>query len=250
MGRIRTIKPEFFTHEDLSSLPEITHLFAAGLLCYADDEGYFNANEKLLQAAIFPLRESSVSTHCMLTQLSNVGYLRLGRNGTERHYGQIVNFDKHQRVNRPTISKIKDLHIEWDDSLRTHTQLTEDSLPEGKGKEGNREGKGREPRPVNEDCGSELMAANYILEELGVVADNGVRRVAADAIRLLAKEGGTVLTASEYILDAGRVAVASGEVINRFWFTDQKYRPVQPTKTRRQREKEAARKEFMEATID
>ena len=135
MGRIRTVKPEFFTHEELSSLPEITHLFAAGLLCYADDEGFFNANEGLIKASVFPLRELSVSIHDMLKQLVEMGYIRLGSNGTTRRYGQIIHFDLHQRVNRPTPSKIKGLQINWEGSLNTHTQLTEDSLPEGKGKE-------------------------------------------------------------------------------------------------------------------
>ena len=96
------------------------------------------------------------------------------------------------------------------------------------------------------ESGSELMAANWLLEELGVVADNGVRRVAADAIRLLAREGGDVKTATEFIHLAGRNAVAAGEVINRFWFTDQKYRPVVPGKSRKQLAKEMREKEFME----
>jgi hypothetical protein len=41
MGRIRTIKPEFWRSEDLCSLPEATHMLAAALLNYADDEGFF-----------------------------------------------------------------------------------------------------------------------------------------------------------------------------------------------------------------
>jgi len=38
------------------------------------------------------------------------------------------------------------------------------------------------------DSGSELMLSCWLLEELGVPADNATRRIAADAIRLLAKE--------------------------------------------------------------
>lgn len=82
--------------------------------------------------------------------------------------------------------------------------------------------------PENGDSGSELAAANWLLEELGVVADNSVRRIAAESIRLLAREGGTVQTASEYILAAGRHAKADGETITRFWFSDQRYRPQKP----------------------
>lgn len=140
MARIRTIKPAFYTSEDLSSLPEVTHYgMASGLLTYADDEGYFNANAGLIRAALFPLREPSVSIHDMLTQLASVDYLRLGSTLDGKRYGLIVKFDEHQRVNRPTPSKIKDLPIQWDDSATTHGALTEPSPLERKGKERNKE---------------------------------------------------------------------------------------------------------------
>lgn len=100
--------------------------------------------------------------------------------------------------------------------------------------------------PVNPESGGELIAAHHLLEELSVVADNGTRRVAADAIRLLAKEGGNVQTAHDFILAAGRRAVADGEVINRFWFSDKRYRPAAPVKTRKQREKDQAWADFHE----
>ena len=128
MGRIRTIKPEFFTNEGLSGLSAETHLFAAGLLCYADDEGYFNANPALIKGSIFPLREPSVSIHGMLTELSVNGYLLLGSTRDGRTWGRIVAFSTHQRVNRPSPSKIKALPVEWDPSLNTHGGLTEGSL--------------------------------------------------------------------------------------------------------------------------
>jgi hypothetical protein len=146
MGRIRTVKPEFFQDEELSSLPEITHLLAGGLLCYSDDDGYFNANHGLVKAAIFPLRESSVSIHDMLMQLASIGFIRLGKAVDGKHYGQVVKFSQHQRVNRPTPSKIKTLAIQWIESVSPHGGLTEDSLQEGKGKEG----KGREENPSSE----------------------------------------------------------------------------------------------------
>lgn len=136
MARIRTIKPEFYTNEELSKLPEVTHYgMASGLLTYADDEGYFNANPGLIKAAVFPLREPSVSIHDMLTQLSSVGYLRFGSAADGKRYGHVVKFDEHQRVNRPTPSKIKDLTIQWEESVIPHGELSESSPLERKGKE-------------------------------------------------------------------------------------------------------------------
>lgn len=135
MARIRTIKPEFWTHEDLSELPEATHMLAAALLNHADDEGYFNAHPGLIKAACCPLREPSVSIPDSLILLVSVEYLRLGTGEDGKRYGQVVTFDDHQRVNRPTPSKIKALPIEWDDSTTHHARLIEPSPPERKGKE-------------------------------------------------------------------------------------------------------------------
>lgn len=135
MGRIRTIKPEFTTNEDLSSLPAETHLFAAGLLCYADDSGFFNANPGLVKAAVFPLRETASPIQMMLKQLVKVGYLRLGKTNDGKTWGQIVNFSVHQYVNRPKASKISTLSIIWDEPLNDHGLFPEDTRQERKGKE-------------------------------------------------------------------------------------------------------------------
>jgi hypothetical protein len=152
MGRIRTVKPEFWANEALSAQPEPTHLLAGALLNYADDEGFFNANIGLIKAACSPLREPSVSIQESLTRLSAIDFLRLGSTPDGRRWGFVVKFTEHQRVNRPTPSKIRDLPIEWDDSETTHGALTEPSLPEGKGKEqGKEQGTGKRKREVSRE---------------------------------------------------------------------------------------------------
>ena len=128
--RIRTVKPEFWSNEKLSECSESAHMFAAALLNYCDDEGYFNANPKLIQAALYPLREPSVSVHGMLTELSNIDYLRLGDGSDGRRYGWVVNFTDHQKINRPSQSKIKHLAEFTESSVRTNGTISESSLPE------------------------------------------------------------------------------------------------------------------------
>lgn len=142
MGRIRTIKPEFTTNEELSSLPAETHLFAAGLLTYADDSGFFNANPGLVKAAIFPLRDTSVSIQTMLKQLSDIGYLRIGSTADGKSWGHIIKFSVHQYVNRPTPSKISNLPITWNNSVSGHGLFHDDSAQERKGKERNKDSAG------------------------------------------------------------------------------------------------------------
>lgn len=130
MSRIRTIKPEFWRHEDLSELPEPTHMLAAALLNYSDDEGYFNAHPGLIKGECFPLRDPSVSIQDSLAHLSRVGFIRLGKGEDGKRYGQVTKFTDHQRINRPTPSKINNIEIKWDGSQDPHPRITEPSHPE------------------------------------------------------------------------------------------------------------------------
>lgn len=111
MARIRTIKPEFWTDEDMAEVSEAACLLAIGLLNYADDEGYFNANPKLIKAAVFPIREPSVTIPVMLRELSNHGYLTLFSSPDNKHFGLVKNFARHQVVNKPRPSKIREMQL-------------------------------------------------------------------------------------------------------------------------------------------
>lgn len=97
--------------EDLAEASECACLLAIGLLNYADDEGYFNANPKLIKAAVFPLREPSVPITVMLRELSNHGYLSIFSTPDGKHFGLIKNFVKHQVVNKKKDSKIKQMEL-------------------------------------------------------------------------------------------------------------------------------------------
>lgn len=124
MARIRTVKPELWQSEELAVVSEPAMLLAIGLLNHADDEGYFKANPGLVKAAIFPLREPSVSVHGMFAELSEAGYLELFEGSDEKQYGIICNFTKHQKISRPSPSKIKSLRKFNEDSMSIHGGLT------------------------------------------------------------------------------------------------------------------------------
>ncbi|EMD6370250.1 hypothetical protein VRQ87_000063 [Morganella morganii] len=135
MARIRTIKPTFWTDEDMAEVSEAACLLAIGLLNYADDEGYFNANPKLIKAAVFPLREPSGSIPVLLQELSNCGYIRLFSAQNGKRFGLIINFTKHQVINKKTISKIKEMDLIPEDYGSDTGELPPGK--EGKGKERN-----------------------------------------------------------------------------------------------------------------
>lgn len=147
MPRIRTIKPDFWKHEDLSEMPPETHMMAAALLNYADDEGYFNANPKLVKADCCPLREDSTNVRRSLEQLYLIGYIDLGECEDGKRWGRVRKFCEHQRVDRPRDSKIKDLNIEWESSTKNRRRIDEGSALEGNGMEGNGSNTSGKPDP-------------------------------------------------------------------------------------------------------
>lgn len=193
MARIRTVKPEFWSHEVLSALPEATHMLAAALLNHADDEGYFNAHPGLVKAACSPLREPSVSIHDSLKSLQEVGYLAICTGSDGKTYGFIVKFSEHQKVNRPTPSKIKGLCNFTEYSLSPQVHINEGSLPERKGKEqGKEQGDTGAPAP-SPDGEKKSKAKKITLREylddrkaknLSVFDNDGVFEKYAESISL------------------------------------------------------------------
>lgn len=123
--RIRTIKPEFWTNEPLSRLPYSTRLLAIALLNYADDEGYFLANPKLVAAACFPFEEDSTIIRRALDELSIAGYLRFAENEEKVLIGHIVKFSVHQRVDRANKSKLKE-NLNFDDNSTKPRRFLDD----------------------------------------------------------------------------------------------------------------------------
>ncbi|MBS4051105.1 MAG: hypothetical protein KGZ69_07870 [Methylomonas sp.] len=158
MARIRTIKPEFWKNEDLSALPESTHILAAALLNYADDEGFFNANPALIKAECFPIREPSVSVPESLQHLSKIGFLQLGGGEDGKRYGKIVNFLDHQKISHPTPSKINEMEVLWEASVRPPGRLRNHSALKGKERKGKEQGK--------ESCASFDAFWNFVIRKI------------------------------------------------------------------------------------
>lgn len=150
MARIRSIKPEFWTDEDISCLSEPARLAAIGLLNHSDDEGYFKAHPMLVKAAIFPLSDPSVSIHGIISELSRINYIRLCTGTDGKQYGMVRNFTVHQKVNRPNKSKIKPLCDFTEQSVINHGQITYGT--------GNRE-QGTGSREQGNTCNSEELPA-------------------------------------------------------------------------------------------
>lgn len=135
MARIRTIKPEFFTSEDIVSLTPLARLLYAALWCEADREGRL-----AWKPATFKLRYLP-GDNCDIKELSNellaADLVRLYGEG----YAYIPTFRLHQHVNpRESASRLPepDASITRDARVGTHQMRDSDAQggKEGKGKEG------------------------------------------------------------------------------------------------------------------
>lgn len=148
MARIRTIKPEFWTDEKIGSIKRDIRLLFIGLWNLADDDGVLKANPAYIKGQLFAfddeLRTGTVKE--WLDALENARMVIPFSHNRESYY-VIRSFKSHQKINRPTPSKIPLESIKsalFGDSC-THGVITEHSPQERKGKEGKgKEGNGME----------------------------------------------------------------------------------------------------------
>ena len=99
MPRIRYLKPEFFSDEDLGELPYQTRIAFQGLWCYADKEGRLEDRSKFLKAMIFPYDDVDMEGELeLLSQFKSNGspFIQRYVNGNGK-YIQIIQWEKHQR---------------------------------------------------------------------------------------------------------------------------------------------------------
>lgn len=140
MARIRTIKPDFFQSEDVAVLSYRARLTWIGLWTQVDDEGRFKANPRLIKGAIWPLEDDVTSKDVQqdLNELQAHGKLIIYTVDGEPLL-QVLNWLKHQKISRPTASKLpeppEDFHIVprgalTENSVSTHGALTESNNAE------------------------------------------------------------------------------------------------------------------------
>ena len=95
MPRIRTIKPEFFAHEELGSCSFPARLLAIGLLQLVDGHGRMRWSAKQVEAHVFPWDEVDLGS--LVEELIGAEYLVRYQVGS-RSYAEIPNFRRHQRL--------------------------------------------------------------------------------------------------------------------------------------------------------
>lgn len=153
MARIRTIKPDAFTSDSLSSVSVLARWTFAGIWTHCDDEGRGRADARLIKAALFPLDDSINVPHVdkVLDELESIGAI-CRYEAAGKLYLHCPKWSLHQRINRPSESKMPECSRPThggfsEESVKNHGGLTEDALAcvDRKGT-GKRE-QGSEPAP-------------------------------------------------------------------------------------------------------
>ena len=151
MGRIRTVKPDTFKHEDLFDAEQETglplRLAFIGLWTQCDREGRFMWRPRQLKTDILPYDDADFSR--VLDALWTRGFIiKYACDGDT--FGCIPTWHKHQVINnREKGSEIPDPDddivevITENDACRTRASR-DTELHKGKGKEGERKGKGKD----------------------------------------------------------------------------------------------------------
>lgn len=146
--RIRSIKPEFFTHEGLFEAESQTgfpiRVAFAGLWCIADRMGRFKWEPRRIGVQVLPYDQVDFSR--VLDALISRGFVLKYRVGDE-WFGCIPSFLKHQVINnKEKASVLPDCSengaiIEGNDATTTRESHVDDAChKEGKGKEQGKEG--------------------------------------------------------------------------------------------------------------
>ncbi len=134
MARIRTIKPDFFRHEELfaaekaSGLP--LRIAFAGLWTVADREGLFRWKPVQIKLDIFPFDD--VDMHEILTALRYYGFI-IRYEAEGKDFGFIPSFKEHQVINsREAASRLPSPPPVTVNAVTRHGN----AYGEGKGREG------------------------------------------------------------------------------------------------------------------
>jgi hypothetical protein len=156
--RIRSIKPEYWTSEDIAALDWDTRLIFIGLWSYVDDNGVGRDVEKLILADLFPLEDDPRATLARLSAGLNVladrGLIvRYEVDG--KRYLFISAWDRHQKIDHPSkgscYPRPTSTNAEPDPPAIPVSRESRDTLAPGTGEQGNRGTGERKTCPAEPD---------------------------------------------------------------------------------------------------
>jgi hypothetical protein len=136
--RIRSVKPDFWRDRDTTGRwPADMKLLYVGLWNVADDKGRFELDLDLLAADLDPFRVTWPDLPAVIEKIRLAGCLTVYE-VDGRKYGFLPNFNKHQKPNNPSPSKLPEPYAGLPKSFVSAPVV----LPSGEEKESRGEGEG------------------------------------------------------------------------------------------------------------
>lgn len=143
MARIRTIKPEFWTSEQVMEITPLARLAFIAMWNFSDDRGVHPASYKTLRAEAFA-GDDNITADTVAGLVAEMQRERLVAEfeSDGKRYWHVTGWAKHQKIDKPTYRhpappNATTYHRELaEDSASAPRELAESSPPESKGVEG------------------------------------------------------------------------------------------------------------------
>jgi hypothetical protein len=166
MARIRTIKPEFFTSEDIVSMSPLSRLLYVALWCEADREGRMLWKPRTFKMRYFPGDACDIEAMC--AEIVSAGLVKLYGDGM----AYVPAFSKHQHINpRESASSLP--APDASRTRRPRVSTGDGTVSDAQGGREGREGKeGDAPSPA--DGGDDAAVTPVVLIPLNDGSDHVV----------------------------------------------------------------------------
>lgn len=150
MARIRSIKPDFFTSEQVAECSPSARLLFVGMWCFCDDNGVHPASPARLKMEVFPGDDfTKADIAAMVQELVKHGLVGEYEVNGDRFW--LVTGWKHQKIDKPSYKYPLPIADASSNPLRA---IDDSSPPEGKGEEG--KGEEEEQSSLRSDSSASL----------------------------------------------------------------------------------------------
>lgn len=164
MARLRTVKPEFWTSEQVMECSPITRLLFIGLWNFCDDGGNHPASSVTLRAEVFPGDKHPVSTDdvqkCITELLEHALIVEYEANN--KRYWHVTGWH-HQKIDKPTFKypKPQNQGAIAEDSGSNQGAIADTSRRRGEERNGDETNGAETNKPSSDDDGSAQPSADH-----------------------------------------------------------------------------------------
>lgn len=193
MARIRTIKPEFWTSEQVADCSLTARLLFIGIWNFSDDHGVHPASIRRLKMELFPSDsisddEIEALIHELLTAKLLNAYQVNGKG-----YWQVTGWAKHQKIEKPTYRHPLPQEFIVEDSVTVHRIVSKESAS-SRPRNG-KESKGDKALSVTPDA---IALLDYLNEKTG----RSYRAVKANVSLIAARLNESTVEECRAVIDA------------------------------------------------